>query len=598
MALLACSGNAGRVFWRRWLADRGSKAILGLALILVVYLGWQVFRWGGPGSREVIGDAAFGPVNLIAAALAFRVALTKTFRSEVRRAWLLIGLGLVAYLLGDMLQLYYEAVLHEAPYPTIADAAYLAFYPLLLAGIWQFPREPFHGFAIVRTCLDAAATVVAGAAIVWYVTLASATESGGSRLQLATSIAYPCGDLLLVLALTALAVRTRRILGSWALALIKTSLVLYVLADTVYGRLAMTGAYSGGDLIDAGWMFAIAMLAAAANEQYRVARDGLSPGEARRTDGAFDFLPYVATAVTFAFAVLSSHEEGRLEAGHLALLGAVLVIVLARLQWSTVDSRRNHQAAERARADFFATVSHELRTPLTAIRGFCELLADSDDVSGEAREFVQIIHRNALREERIVADLLFLNSTDFTRDLEIVPADLVQVVSDAIASKAPSAEQARVSIDWDPPEHEIIVHVDPQRLGQVVDNLLTNAVKFSGADSTVRVGVTVDSGAASVRVHDSGPGIPDEEKDHIFDRSYRGQFARSNAVPGAGLGLAIARGIVDAFDGSIGVEPHEGDGAVFRLDLPAVAVRPAGQSRDPLAPAPQLVRRGVYAMPG
>lgn len=578
---VATSQPTPSILWRRWIADRGSQAVLVLAVYLVMYLGWQVFGWGGADRKEMIGDISFWPVNTIASVLAFRVARTRAFTAQVRRAWFLIGLGLVAYLIGNFLQFYYETVLHEAPYPTFADAAYLALYPLLLAGILQFPRRRFHGFAIARLALDSAATVVAGAAIVWYVTLASATESGGSRLQLAVSIAYPCGDLLLVLALTALAVRTRQILGFWALTLIKATIVFYIVADIIYGRMTLAGTYSGGDWVDVGWMFAIAMLAAAANEQYRVARSGLSPGESRRLDGEFDFLPYVATSVTFAFAAISSGEDGRLEAGHLALLGAVILIVLARLQWSTLDSRRQHRAAEQARAEFFATVSHELRTPLTAIRGFCELLAESDEVSGEAREFVQIVQRNALREERIVADLLFLNSTDFIRHIETVPADLVEIVDHAISSKAPSADEGEVSMDWTPPDHEIIVHVDPQRLGQVIDNLLTNAVKFSGAGSVVRVRVSADSTTASVRVHDSGPGVPDEERDHIFDRAYRGELARTNAIPGAGLGLAIARGIIEAFHGSIYLEPHGGPGAVFRFDLPCVSVRPGAQPRVP-----------------
>src|SRR5690349_11717178 len=84
--------------WRRWTADRGSKVILALIPILAVYVAWQFFGWGGSAQRQAIGDIAFWPVNLAASALAFRVALTKSFRSRVRRAWLLIGLGLVAYL--------------------------------------------------------------------------------------------------------------------------------------------------------------------------------------------------------------------------------------------------------------------------------------------------------------------------------------------------------------------------------------------------------------------------------------------------------------------------------------------------------------------
>jgi signal transduction histidine kinase len=560
--------------WRRWIADRGSQAIVVLSLMLVAYIGWQFFGWGGPGHKETIGDVAFWPVNLIASVLAFRVAWTTSFASHLRRAWFLIGLGLLAYLVGDVLQLVYESVLNEPPYPTFADAAYLAFYPLVFAGIMQFPRDRFQGFALVRVCLDAAATTVAAGAVVWFVTMASATESGGTRLQLAVSIAYPGGDLMLILTLTALAVRSRRILGSWALSLIKCSLVLYIVSDIIYGRMTLAGTYSGGDWVDAGWMFAIAMLAASANEQYRVAKSGLSPGEARRADGGFVFLPYVATAVTFGFALVSSGSEGRLEGGSLALLGAVLVIVLARLHWSTLDSRRNHRLSEQANADFFATISHELRTPLTAVLGYCELLADSDDLSSEAREFVRVIQRNAEREERIVADLLFLNSIDnFVEHSATLDVDLGGLVGDSVSSNRPGANQADIAFKWTAPTEQIIVRVDPFRMGQVIDNLLTNAIKFSGAGSAIQVTVTASPGTASVRVRDNGPGIPESEASHVFERLYRGAGARHNAIPGAGLGLAIARGIVETFDGTIYLEPHQGPGALFRIDLPTVSSR-------------------------
>ncbi|MCW2856019.1 MAG: hypothetical protein JWR52_1634 [Marmoricola sp.] len=591
MSLVSSALPTGSDLWRRWIADRGSRAIVGLSCFLVVYVGWQVFHWGGPGLKQTIGDVAFWPVNLTAAILAFRVAWTKSFRSRLRRAWLLIGLGLLAYLLGAVLQLVYESVLRDTPDASFADAAYLAFYPLVFAGILQFPRDRFQGFALVRVCLDAAATVVAGAAIVWFVTLASATGSPDNRLQLVALIAYPGGDLILILALTALAVRTRRILGAWALGLIKGSLVLYIATDIVYGRLTLAGTYSGGTWVDAGWMFAIAMLAASANEQYRVAKSGLSPGEARHAEGGFVLLPYVASAVTFVLMVFSLRAEGRVTVVAVALLGAVLVIVLARGHWSTLDSRRSHRLAEQARSEFFATVSHELRTPLTAIRGFCELLADSDDLSDEGREFVRIIQRNAVREERIVADLLFLNSNDFVRRTQTAEVDLVGLVSDAVTSNTPSADHARVAIEWTPAEHQILVHVDPIRMGQVVDNLLTNAIKFSGADTVVWVAVSAVLGTASVRVGDSGPGIPHDEETRVFERLYRGEFARDNVIPGAGLGLAIARGIVETFDGSICVEPHKGRGALFRIDLPTGSLQRVPYRHHETTSSPHLDER-------
>lgn len=449
----------------------------------------------------------------------------------------------------------------------------------MLAGILCFPRDRLRGFAVLRVVLDAAATVVAGASIVWLVTLAPATASGGHNLQLLASIAYPCGDLLLIMALTALAVRSRRVIGSWSLLLLKTSMILYAAADVIYGRMALAGTYSGGSWLDVAYILALAMIGASANEQYRVATAGLSPGERRKTDGGFVFLPFVATTVTFGVAVIATRSEGRLEIGSMVLLGVELVIVMARLQWSTIDSRRNTRAAEHARSEFFATVSHELRTPLTSIRGYCELLAESEEVHGKARDFVSIIERNAEREERIVVDLLLLNSEDFLEHMEPMDADPVAIVDNAVSSRIPAATRNDVRLQWTAPDHEITVHADPLRIGQVIDNLLTNAMKFSGGGTDVRVSVEANGSRATIRVEDSGPGIPEEEAAHIFERLYRGSLARQNAVPGAGLGLAIAHGIVEALNGDIILERHDGRGAVFRVDLPLVSVT-APMSRD------------------
>ena len=323
----------------RWHEDPGSKAIIGLVAFLVVYAGWQIFRWGGPGAQQTIGDIAFWPLNTTVAVLAFRVTRTRMIDARLRRAWGLIGLGLVAYLLGDVVQLVYESVLHELPYPSVADACYLLFYPLVFVGIMQFPRERHSRSVLIRVGLDASTTVIAGASIVWYLVLGPATASGGRNLDLLVSIAYPSGDLVLILALSALAVRTRRVLGSWSLYLLVGSLLLYIISDIIYARLSIADAYSGGDLVDMGWMFAMALIGASANEQFRVAKRGLSPTEARHADGGFAFLPYVATAVTFVMMIVSLGVEGRLATGEVTLLGAVVIVVLARLHWSSLQTR-------------------------------------------------------------------------------------------------------------------------------------------------------------------------------------------------------------------------------------------------------------------
>lgn len=206
---------------------------------------------------------------------------------------------------------------------------------------------------------------------------------------------------------------------------------------------------------------------------------------------------------------------------------------------------------DRARNDLLSVVSHELRTPLSAILSASEHLAADPVDADETRAYAQLIHRNAQRLDGMVADLLLIGRLRTgSLPVDLGPVDVGAVVAEvAAAHLTPSGPAVRVEIGTGPP-----ARADAERLAQVVANLVTNAVKFGGASD---VTVTAQHGADhwTLTVSDDGPGVDPAETEHLFDPFVR---AAGTSVAGNGLGLAIARGIVELHDGTIELRPGTG----------------------------------------
>ena len=222
---------------------------------------------------------------------------------------------------------------------------------------------------------------------------------------------------------------------------------------------------------------------------------------------------------------------------------------------------------ERMKDALVATVSHELRTPLTSIIGYLELLGTGElPLGDEDAKYVAIAQRNAARLQNMVEDLLFLARLDAGAvSPEIGELDLVHAAREAIASSRPAAEAKQVTLDLAAPEHAF-TQGDAQRIGQALDNLISNAVKFTPSQGTVRVSVEDGDGIAQVSVTDSGCGIPEAEQGQLFERFFRS--STSTHVPGTGLGLAIVKAIVESHGGSITCESAEGKGTTFTFSIP------------------------------
>jgi PAS domain S-box-containing protein len=224
---------------------------------------------------------------------------------------------------------------------------------------------------------------------------------------------------------------------------------------------------------------------------------------------------------------------------------------------------------DRLKDEFVAAVSHELRTPLTSILGYLELvLDDTDRLDDQHRQFLDVAERNANRLLRLVGDLLFVAQVDADKlTLARSELELDALVEECVEAAGPRAAEGGVTLGSET-ELESALSGDPARLAQLVDNLISNAIKFTPAGGRVDVRLARSNGSAVLEVEDTGMGISADEQTHLFERFYRTRSAGENAIPGTGLGLSIAQEIAQAHGGHIGVTSEEGVGTTFRVELP------------------------------
>ena len=251
----------------------------------------------------------------------------------------------------------------------------------------------------------------------------------------------------------------------------------------------------------------------------------------------------------------------------------LLITGLAGLIGAFLEHRRAevlalHLAA--ATDEYIALVGHELRTPLTSIGSYVDLIAESDDATpiGEVRELLEVVQRNNLRLRNLVERLLDLAGLESGQaTLTISMVDMAALVAAAIEAIASSAGERQITVHGVLPDR-LEVPGDQERLRQVVDALLANAVKFSHPDSRVTVTLTDDGEAAELIVADTGVGVSGAEQVRLFRRLYRGGNARHTGIPGSGLGLALSRVVVERHHGTITLASDEGNGTTVTVRLP------------------------------
>jgi signal transduction histidine kinase len=247
-------------------------------------------------------------------------------------------------------------------------------------------------------------------------------------------------------------------------------------------------------------------------------------------------------------------------------------------------AREDAQAANRAKDEFLATLSHELRTPLNAILGWSRLLSSGNLDEQAARRAIEIIDRNTRLQAQLIEDLLDISRiiTGKLR-LDLRPTPLAAVIEGALESVRPAAEAKRIRIEASVPSGSML-SCDPARMQQVIWNLLANAVKFTPEEGVVTIGVTRHDSVATIHVSDTGIGIDPGFLPFVFDRFRQQDPASTRAHGGLGLGLAIARHLVELHGGTIeALSAGPGLGATFLVRVPVSAGEQSGVPPSALA---------------
>lgn len=294
----------------------------------------------------------------------------------------------------------------------------------------------------------------------------------------------------------------------------------------------------------------------------------------------------VRSAAEAAARIAGGDFSGRLPThgpGEVGRLERTFNSMAASLQRTLADLEERNQTlveSERTKSELVSNVSHELRTPLASVLGFSALMLDRDLPREEMRRYLEVIRTEARRLAELLNDLLDLQRIEQgTIELRIDSVDLNDLLAAQLTLYSAQSEDHELVLD--PAEESLVVYGDRDRLAQVIGNLLSNAIKYSPDGGTVNVSASLVGDEAWIWVRDEGLGIPDEHQQRIFTKFFRGDVGRERGISGTGLGLVLARQIVEAHGGEIGFESAEGEGSTFWLQLPAAAADRLAARDDP-----------------
>jgi signal transduction histidine kinase len=530
----------------------------------------------------------------------------------IARSWWWVCVGLLCYALASTAwraqnQYFFP---NRTPIPFWLDLLFALQYPCFLLALLLIPRgRPSlqHAFVILDACL----LLGAACALSWYFLLAPIYQ--GSHQSLASKLVnliYPVGDLAVFVGLTMIWLHFREYAREQQaiLALLLVGIACLFVGDTWFALVLLyTSSYRAGSPPDLFWLAFYLLLPLAGLVRFRIAqraRAGVSVWPVGRQPDILqqDLMAGLQVALPVAAALLAStvlliqaargtpalHPLGPL----LIALG-LLGLALARQFVTAVDNERLHRAREAALRQsaaqmetFLGVAGHELKSPLASMRLAAQLVeqrirrllqrqrVEATEVAPLLEPLLEPVARVQRLEERLdrlVDDLVDVARIQAGRlDLHLAETDLATIVREAVEEERRMHPERTLVLEW-PGEQRIPVVADDQRVGQVVTNYLTNALKYSAAERPVAVGLQVnDHQQARVWVRDEGRGVPPEDQKHIWDRFYRVQGIEVQRGSGVelGLGLHISRTIIEQQHGQVGVQSVVGQGSTFWFTLP------------------------------
>ena len=566
----------GRAAYRLWNAGWASLSsparallllVLGVAVLGAVVLGAQL---GSTYALTTTSHVAMPLVSIGAATLLFVAARHRQGRE--RAAWILFGVGVGCWGIGELVWTGYALFgLDVAPYPGLADIFYVAGYPFMFAAVLLLPHLRAGRWERIRITLDVMAGSVALTGITWtfYLRDAISFDVAAPLLEKVINLAYPAGDLILLIGLMILFTRRSDLQFDGRLLVVGAGLALTVVADMTYVLHVDNGSYVDGMAMDTMWLggyclFALAALLVAVPPRLRHQVD-------RATRLETVMVPYIIVVALFAITLAKSGAGVTILQVSTAIVG-LLIIVRQGLA-----IRETRQIVEKQRNDLVASISHELRTPLTAMSGFMDILESDPDLDPIERvDIITIVASETKHLSRIVGDLVEIaRSGPQAVALNRNEIDIAGLVATAIEMLGGEALRAQIATRIEP---GLTIIGDRDRLCQALVNYLTNAIRYG--NGIVEVHARSASHAALLEVHDNGPGIPKKFELAIWERFERGAHAFLSDASGSGLGLAIVRQLVYAHGGRVGYRLSERlGGACFWIALP-VAEPPMGEDED------------------
>ena len=496
-------------------------------------------------------------------------AITRFSRLEVTLAALAVTLSA----LGDSYYVFAMDADGFLAFPSYAEVGYLLFYPLMVAAVIVLVRSQLKGIGRLVALESTIATL--GAATLLAVLLDPVIQGalGGDRLlDRAISLAYPLFDLLLLAVMAGIMAAPGINVGPrwWALA---TGLGIFAAADIAYAVLEHRGAYLAGSPLDATWAIALAFITwwvvgmvAPPSPRSRVHRSLAVP------------IPTIAVAAGLVVLVVATQVPlstlavvlAALTVGLAALPIILRQAVMGRMLAAQEDIVRQLTELDHDKSSMMASMSRDLKNPVAAITTNAEGLLDSGDLFPASLDKVVGIQRSAARLQTLVDNLLAMSKLQGGFALEpLTRSDLAGVLERATASLRPLAKTKDVHLSTDVHRTALIVDADRGQLQRAFGQLIENAIKFSAERAIVRIEAHDQfDGHILVRITDTGMGIPRDDIPLLFGRFFRAGNAHNAAVPGAGLGLSIAKGIIEAHGGQIEIASALGQGTTVTVTLP------------------------------
>jgi PAS domain S-box-containing protein len=323
-------------------------------------------------------------------------------------------------------------------------------------------------------------------------------------------------------------------------------------------------------------------------QPYRPVVIATTPSDPRLSPAVHEYLSENQTQTLAIFPIVSTgiwlgciliyfnqeHSFGYVELRHVKVLVDQATITLYNLKLLEVEEESRHEA-ERANAiktEFLAMISHELRTPLTSIMGFATTLLADDVVwePEEQRDFIQTIQQETTRLQELIDHLLDLSRLEAGRlPIVIKPHSLQEIIDDALPQFRSLTGNHIFSVRL--PDNLPLVNVDPKRIAQVLVNLIRNASAYAPPGTEIAISALLRAKVVQINVIDQGPGIPAGEQKKVFKAFQRGENTENGAAKGAGLGLAICKGLVEAHGGRIWIKKKTTHGATISFTIPLVA---------------------------